>query len=111
MFCSIECHDEILKKFKQNIKAIKTCLTDVDIKRKMSIIINESLKAFGSIDKMKETFQNATVNKTIFDFDCNGLSDEEMKKIVFRLQQFIAAQNHRLTDSKISGSHNPCTKY
>lgn len=83
MFCSGECHDEVLKKFKQNSEAIRTCLTDVDVKRKMSIIMNESLRAFGSIGKMKETFQNETVNKTIFDFNCNGLSDEEMKQIVF----------------------------
>lgn len=81
----MKCHDETLTKFKQNPHAIRTCLTESsDVKRKMSLIMNEALRAFGSIDAMKTTFKSdEIVNKTIFDFDCNGLSHDEMKRIVF----------------------------
>lgn len=79
----MECHDETLRKFKQNAEAIRTCLTDIDVKRKMSLIMNGALRAFGSIDQMKKQFHGETVNKTIFDFDCADLSDEEMRRVVF----------------------------
>lgn len=85
MLCSPECHDDLLKRFKGNVKSIRDCLSaENDVKRKMSIILNESLSAFGNIATLKETFINhQTVNKTIFDFDWNGLSDEEVKQRIF----------------------------
>lgn len=83
MFCSSACHDKILKTFKSNVKNIAECLTDDDIKRKMSIILNDAVRTFGNIAMLRENFSQTSVNKTIFDFDWNGLSDEEMKRAVY----------------------------
>jgi hypothetical protein len=84
MFCSSVCYEKVLKSFKSNVKNIEKYLTDDDIKRKMSIILNESLRAFGNIAVLREHFNQTSVNnKTIFDFDWNGLNDEEMKRTIF----------------------------